>query len=223
MLKAGIRPDSKNYTLLLRTARDCGIGDPALATAVLLGPDSKTRKERVSKVQSESGSKDVIDIDLLEKQLFLQPAPHDDESNHLLPVRQDNHLPVEIADISTAPNLLDVFEGRSSAVVSLGTVVAASDRLMLIGGAEGFLEKMEANGLSPDLRTLTLLADTMEPGHKSLQLLLKAAKQHRVKLDAAFFNSTIRRAARAGDLDEAKVSTLPATTMSSTKINNSIF
>ncbi|XP_022593962.1 pentatricopeptide repeat-containing protein 1, mitochondrial-like [Seriola dumerili] len=215
MLKSGIRPDFKNYNLLLRTARDCGIGDPALATGVLLRTqwESEKETERVSKVKSESGCKDVIDIDLLERQLFIQPAPHRDleesfsrqESTHLIPVRQTENtsLPVHIMN-STAPNLLDLFEGRKGAVVSLGTVDGASDRLALIGGAKGFLEKMAANGLRPDIRTLTLLADSMEPSHQSLQMLLQVAKKHHVKLDVAFFNSVIRRAARAGDMEVAK-------------------
>ncbi|KAK2817304.1 hypothetical protein Q5P01_025495 [Channa striata] len=213
MLKSGICPDAKNYNLLLRTTRDCGIGDIALATAILLGPDCETLKGRTHRSNAKSRSKDIIDIDLLERQLFIQPDPHRDnekcisrqESVHLVPVRQKESYPaVELADISTAPNLLDLLEGGKSAVVSLSTVNGPADRLMLIGGAKGFLEKMEANGLSPDLRTLTLLADTMEPGYESLQMLLKVAKQHQVKLDVAFFNSAIRRAARAGDLDGAK-------------------
>ncbi|XP_047434128.1 pentatricopeptide repeat-containing protein 1, mitochondrial-like [Mugil cephalus] len=217
MLRSGILPDSKNYNLLLRTARDCEIGDLALAAGVLLGNDCERQKG--SQDASESRSKGVIDIDVLERQLFLQPDPHSDgrrsevESNSrgqhstdLIPVRQNGDIPppVDLVAVSTAPNLLDVFEGKRSAVISLCAVDGPSDRLALIGGAKGFLEKMAANGLSPDLRTLTLLADTMEPGYESLQLLLKVAKEHRVKLDVPFFNSVIRRAARASDLEGAK-------------------
>lgn len=219
MLRSGILPDSKNYNLLLRTARDCRIGDPALATGLLLRPDPKYEREHVS----ESGRKDVIDIELLERQLCIQPHPLSDsqqesrdgedestgrqDSTHLIPVRQTVSLPVDLAGDCTAPNLLDLFEGKRSGVISLGTVDGASDRLALIGGAKGLLEKMEANGLSPDLRTLTLLADTMESGYPSLQVLLKVAKKHKVKLDVAFFNSVIRRAARAGDTEGAMVHT----------------
>uniref|UniRef100_A0A3Q3XDX9 Uncharacterized protein n=1 Tax=Mola mola TaxID=94237 RepID=A0A3Q3XDX9_MOLML len=215
MLRSGIFPDSKNYNLLLRTARDCGIGDPALATGLLLRPDGTHRGERVS----ESGHKDAIDIDLLERQLFIQPDPLADSqqdgrgiedesctrqaSTHLIPIRQTVPMPVDLAVDGTAPNLLDFFEGKRSDMISLGTVDGALDKLRLIGGGEGFLEKMEANGLSPDLKTLTLLADTMESGYSSLQVLLKAAKKHKVKLDVAFFNSVIRRAARACDMEGA--------------------
>lgn len=219
MLRSGIVPDSRNYNLLLRTARDCGIGDPALATGMLLRPDEKYEREHVSDIKPQSGCKDVIAIDLLERQLFVQPDPQRDsqqhtrhseeesysrqDSTHLVPVRQTVSLPVDYSD-SSAPNILDLFEGQRGGVVSLGTVDGASDRLALIGGAKGFLEKMAANRLTPDIRTLTLLADTMEPSYQSLQMLLKVAKQHKVKLDVAFFNSVIRRSARAGDLEGAK-------------------
>lgn len=220
MLRSDIHPDSKNYNLLLRTARDCGIGDPSLATSLLLMPNPKRRGRRTSESDART---DVVDIDLLEKQLFIQPDPlsssqqdsQDTEakstggdSAHLIPVRQTVSLPVATAADSTAvPNLLDLFVGKGSDVISLGTAEKAADRLALIGGAEGLLEKMEAGGLSPDLRTLTLLADTMTSGYSSLQLLLRAAKKHQVKLDVAFFNSSIRTAAKAGDMEGTKVQT----------------
>lgn len=123
----------------------------------------------------------------------------------MIPVRQTVSLPVASAADSTAPpNLLDLFVGKRSDVISLGPAEKAADRLALIGGAQGLLEKMEAGGLSPDLRTLTLLADTMTSGYSSLQLLLRVAKKHQVKLDVAFFNSAIRTAAKAGDMEGAK-------------------
>lgn len=217
MLNSGIRPDSKNYNLLLRTARDCGIGDPALATSLLLRPAQKSERG----TQSVSGSKDVIDIDLLERQLFIQADPLRDsqqdsrggeEESHskrdmtqLKPVRQAAPVPVNLAVDGADLNLLDIFEGKVGGVVSLGSVDGASDRLVLIGGAKGFLDKMEANGLSPDLRTLTLLADMMEPGYTSLQMLLKVATRYKIKLDVAFFNSAIHTAVRRSVPEGAQV------------------
>ncbi|XP_033986049.1 LOW QUALITY PROTEIN: pentatricopeptide repeat-containing protein 1, mitochondrial [Trematomus bernacchii] len=220
MLRSGLLPDTYNYNLLLRTARDCGIGDPAQTSAVLLKPDQGYEGKRLSKLQSSE--KVLLNIDLLEKQLCFQPDARSDsqqdgrgseeesnikqDSSHLVPVRQieTSPLPVDLVADSTAPNLLDLFEGKRVAVVSLGTVAGAADRLALIGGAKGFLEKMKAKSLSPNLKTLALLADTMEPGYESLQMLLRVAKEHKVKLDVAFFNSVIRRSARTGDLEEAK-------------------
>ncbi|XP_068614599.1 pentatricopeptide repeat-containing protein 1, mitochondrial-like [Brachionichthys hirsutus] len=212
MLLSGIAPNLKNYNLLLRIARDCAIGDPALAAVALLRPVQKGTGEHASL----SGVPNVTDVDLLERQLLVQPDPlhhggdgedefHDgQDSTQLIPVAPPVLPPDDAAGFCTAPNLLDLLEGQKSSVVSLGSVVGASDRLALIGGAKGFLEKMDADGLSPDIRTLTLLADTMKLGDQLLEVLLAAAKQHKVKLDTAFFNSVIRRAAKAGDAEGAK-------------------
>ncbi|XP_029916933.1 pentatricopeptide repeat-containing protein 1, mitochondrial [Myripristis murdjan] len=231
MLRSGIRPDSTNYNLLLRTARDCGVGDLALATDLLLGPDLTCQNGRdgMANVRPESRRKDPVDIDLLERELLIQPGQHSHRLSHnntgneivpraeeepcskqnstqLVVVRERENvsLPCELQGDSGPPNLLDFFEGKRGGVVSLGTVNETSDRLAVIGGAKGVLEKMADNGLSPDLKTLTLLADVMEPSRESLQMLLQVAKQYKVKLDVAFFNSVIRRSARAGDLDGAK-------------------
>lgn len=219
MLSSGIRPDSKNYNALLQTARDCGIGNLALATRLLLRPDLRFKSEHVP----QSGCKKVIDIDLLERQLCIQKDQLRDsqqdsrgsedestrrqESTHLIPLRQTVSLPVDSAGDCAVPNLLDIFEGKTSSVISLSAVEGPLERLALIGGATGLLEKMEMNGLSPDLKTLTLLTDMMEPGYLSLQVLLKAAKKHKVKLDVGFFNSAIRRATRADDTEGATVRT----------------
>lgn len=203
MLNSNILPDSKNYNLLLRAARDCGIGDSALASAVLLRP-------------MEDHKRETIDIDVLERQLFIQSDPHSDcqpspeslnRHDSALMTITSHHTklpPDNLAQNSHAPNLLDVFEGKSGGVVSLCAADGVSDRLALIGGASGFLQNMDARGLKPDLKTLTLLADMTEPSQHSLQMLLKVAKQHQVKLDTAFFNSVIRRSAKAGDLETAQ-------------------
>ncbi|XP_061840184.1 pentatricopeptide repeat-containing protein 1, mitochondrial [Nerophis lumbriciformis] len=197
MLKSGIVPDSNNYTLLLRTARDCGMGDAALASSILLGPH----------VQGQKSGKAQVDVDLLERELFV-PADaqgggeHSHQTqNSLVPSRPDE---TGLMPVGSAPNLLDLLEGTGYGSISFGSVDGPADRLALLGGGEGFLDKMAANGLKPNIRTLTLLADTMEPGVRSLEALLKVAKRHHVKPDAAFYNSAIRRAARAADLEGAK-------------------
>uniref|UniRef100_A0A8C7R7M9 Pentacotripeptide-repeat region of PRORP domain-containing protein n=1 Tax=Oncorhynchus mykiss TaxID=8022 RepID=A0A8C7R7M9_ONCMY len=234
MLRMGIRPDVQNYNLLLRAARDCGIGNPAVASALLLTSDCGQEGQAV-KVRGQGSA--PLDVDALESQLFTQ-HPDNDLSHHsndpsnilrhhsdldssvvapittqLVMVRKGGEQEAPIGSLpclsgtsSHPPNLLDLSVGRAEegGVVSLGVVSGMFDRLALMGGAQGFLDKMATAGLCPDIRTLTLLADTMEPGIQSLHSLLAVAKQHGVKLDAAFYNSVIRRAARAGDLQEAK-------------------
>ncbi|KAM9792176.1 pentatricopeptide repeat-containing protein 1, mitochondrial [Neosynchiropus ocellatus] len=194
MLCSGIEPDSQNYNLLLRAARDCAMGDPALASQLLLGPDRNRQKS--------AGKSGKIDVGDLERQLFARPAPGPPQDSGALVAVGQNQRSLSAAECP--PNLLDLFEGKPGDVVSLGSVTEASDRLALIGGAESVLDKMAAKGLRPDLRTLTLLADMMEPGPRTMETLLRAAEGHKVKLDTAFFNCAIRRAAKAGAPEAAE-------------------
>ncbi|XP_010901420.2 pentatricopeptide repeat-containing protein 1, mitochondrial [Esox lucius] len=248
MVRLGIRPDLQNYNLLLRAARDCGIGDTIEASALLLTSDPSQESQGL-KVRGQGST--PLDIDALESQLFTQhpdnnttnprniPGHHGNESSTYLshfindpshhsnlecsavvpvttkpvlagqkqvPEASIGSLPCLSAASAHHPNLLDLVVDRAGVkgVISLGAVSGPSDRLALMGGAQGFLDKMAAAGLSPDIRTLTLLADTMEPGSQSLHFLLAVAEQHSVKLDTAFYNSVIRRAARGGAMQEAK-------------------
>ncbi|XP_069761644.1 pentatricopeptide repeat-containing protein 1, mitochondrial isoform X2 [Narcine bancroftii] len=79
MLKLGIRPDAKSYNLLLRAARDCGIGNPIVASRTLLsGGDRICQLKHYRKVQKLRGQKGgrnskntaSLTVDVLEEQLF---------------------------------------------------------------------------------------------------------------------------------------------------------
>lgn len=120
----------------------------------------------------------------------------------MLPVSPSGSLTCH-SQSSRLPNLLDPSTCHSG-VVALGPVNSASDRLALIGNLEGFLEKMAKDGLEPSIKTITLLADVMEPGSQSVQSLINVAKKSAVTLDETFFNIMIRRVAKAGDLNGAK-------------------
>ncbi|XP_016347320.1 pentatricopeptide repeat-containing protein 1, mitochondrial-like [Sinocyclocheilus anshuiensis] len=231
MLKIGIKPDTQNYNILLRVARDCGIGDPGLASALLLKRTEEVtpkltsgRKSRRTKVKEEMSCQ-PLDMDAFESELFVDmhtqshgqaketdfchPKEKDQcktdasqNETQMLPVSSSGSLTCQ-SQSSCLPNLLDPSTCHSD-VVALGPVNSASDRLALIGNLEGFLEKMAKDGLEPNIKTITLLADVMEPGSQSVQSLINVAKKSAVTLDETFFNIMIRRVAKAGDLNGAK-------------------
>ncbi|XP_043097755.1 pentatricopeptide repeat-containing protein 1, mitochondrial [Puntigrus tetrazona] len=231
MIRIGIKPDAQNYNILLRVARDCGIGDTGLAFALLLKRTDEVtpkltsgRKSRRTKVKEEMLCQH-LDMDAFESELFadthIQENEQVKETDFCLPnakeqckidtspnetqmvsVSQSGSLTCQ-SQSSRLPNLLDPSTCHSG-VVALGPVKSAADRLALIGNLEGFLEKMVKDGLEPNIKTVTLLADVMEPDSQSVQSLINVAKNSGVTLDEMFFNIIIRRVAKAGDLDGAK-------------------
>ncbi|KAL4624454.1 pentatricopeptide repeat-containing protein 1, mitochondrial-like [Arapaima gigas] len=244
MLRSGMKPDSHSYNLLLRAARDCGIGDPAVASSLLLrneeklGPKLKKRRRAQAIVKEPEPLTVDIDVDAFEKQLFADKNTSHREAvkqsrelgltvdAHIEPhIKQDNichyvapeftllndrqMVPAQPSEgqvlitSESLPNLLDIGLNNTN-VVSLGNAASASDRLALVGNMEGFLRKMESDGLAPNIKTLTLLADVTEPGSQSELNLLAVAEQHKLNLDISFFNTLVRKRAKAGDFRGAK-------------------
>ncbi|NXY01680.1 PTCD1 protein, partial [Pteruthius melanotis] len=90
MNKLGIKADSHTYNLMLRAARDCGIGNPAVASQLLLSPPENPpqlqlppgrRKEKVKnwrKKGSESAAVQ-LDVEAMEKQLFQESSVQPEE------------------------------------------------------------------------------------------------------------------------------------------------
>ncbi|NXJ92272.1 PTCD1 protein, partial [Corythaixoides concolor] len=92
MTKLGIKANSHSYNLMLRAARDCGIGDPAVASELLLGPTQENssqlrlapgRQKEKGKNQRKKGSESVaavqLDVEALEKQLFQESSVQPEE------------------------------------------------------------------------------------------------------------------------------------------------
>ncbi|XP_078096232.1 pentatricopeptide repeat-containing protein 1, mitochondrial [Mustelus asterias] len=251
MLKFGITPDAKSYNLLLRATRDCGIGDPAVASCLLLGEEAEMwqlrQRQRVHRVKGQRLAKSsTLVVGLLEEQLFgltseqptscrvsepaaeqnsatssnLIEAPillssdgqekeletHGAHSLELVPGYQILPVDPDSSDLlqdAHLPNLLDVQVNKKN-LVSLGTVAMPPDRLALIGNLSGFLNKMKEDGVAPDIKTFTLLAEVVEPNSQSESSLLALMDEHGVKPDISFFNTFIRKKSRQGDLEGAK-------------------
>lgn len=210
MLSAGIKPDTQNYNILLRAARDCGIGDPALAFELLLRGREESKRGQRSRLREGPCSSEPLDMDVFERSVLRDTAPDQPhltlDSNSLIPASSSSSSCPSPPTSASVPNLLEPGTCRSD-VVALGTVSSASDKLALIGDLDGFLKKMSGDGVTPTVKTLTLLADVTTPGSQSVRSLMDVADQSGVKLDVGFFNTLIRRAARAGDVEGVKVRT----------------
>ncbi|KAM6155836.1 pentatricopeptide repeat-containing protein 1, mitochondrial [Rhynchocyon petersi] len=222
MLSLGLKPSRHGYNLMLGAARDCGLGDPAVAAELLLRPP-----EEVARLQPPAGRRHMkstaqtgvnrLHVEALERQLFLVPSqvlPPEDSSlgevQSELDIAEEPDLTVALTHVAQQPppsglevNLLTL-RAAPSAVVSFGTVATPADRLALMGGMEGFLGQMAEHGLQPDIKTLTLLAEVVAPGSPEESSLLSTLDAHHIEADVTFFNTLMRKKSRLGDLEGAK-------------------
>lgn len=225
MLSLGLQPSRHIYNLLLGAARDCGLGDPDVASMLLLRPreemvllqppEGRRRARRAARAGMIDGVSASLHVETLEKQLFLEPSqalerPQEPrEASVSSEAQPEVETKVDPPDTALASwgleaNLLTL-GAVPPAVVSFGTVTTPADRLALMGGLEGFLGKMAEHGLRPDIKTLTLLAEVVEPGSPAESSLLTVLDSHQVEADVTFFNTLMRKKSKLGDLEGAKV------------------
>ncbi|NXN42248.1 PTCD1 protein, partial [Rhinoptilus africanus] len=127
MTKLGIKADSHTYNLMLRAARDCGIGDPVVASELLLRPSGENssqlrlapgrqkKKVKNQKKELESAAAVRLDVEALEKQLFQESSVKPEEL-----IRQSNK---DAARAETEPAALDspsVAQSRTGALMTRG-------------------------------------------------------------------------------------------------------
>ncbi|NXF16671.1 PTCD1 protein, partial [Rhodinocichla rosea] len=122
MNKLGIKADSHTYNLMLRAARDCGIGDPAVASKLLLSPPENSpqlklppgrRKEKV-KNQRKKGSESAavqLDVEAMEKQLFQESSQPEER------IQQQNKDVAGAEAKPAAPDSPSVTHSRAGALM----------------------------------------------------------------------------------------------------------
>ncbi|KAM9209275.1 pentatricopeptide repeat-containing protein 1, mitochondrial [Dugong dugon] len=226
MLSLGLKPSRHGYNLLLGAARDCGLGDPEVATKLLLRPIEETallqppagrwQARKIAQAGVGSGMLARLHVEALERQLFLEPSqalegpPDLQEAQSEVDTTEEPTHTVALTPVALQPPLTGLKANLLSlgivapTVVSLGTVATPADRLALMGGMEGFLGKMAEHGLQPDIKTLTLLAEVVAPGSPEESSLLATLDAHQVEADVTFFNTLMRKKSKLGDLEGAK-------------------
>ncbi|NXG23422.1 PTCD1 protein, partial [Grallaria varia] len=123
MTKLGIKGDSHTYNLMLRAARDCGIGDPVLASELLLGPPESLaqlqlppgkQKERVrNRRKKELESVAVrLDVEAMEKQLFQESSVQPKEV-----IQQQKKDVSQAEEEAAAPDSPGVAHSRAGALM----------------------------------------------------------------------------------------------------------
>ncbi|CAH1273194.1 PTCD1 [Branchiostoma lanceolatum] len=230
MRKSHIKPDIFIYNLMLRAARDCGIGQQEVAEQILLGESnmkgiptqrrkkihvgpklikgSKAAKQLSAGKGSQVVSKELLTVEPVgvadRQEDSLSQADEWWEDGSLHDSNTSNETEVKtVTPTRSVPSLLNLETGTEN-VVSLGQVRTPADRLSLFGGVGGFLSSMEADGVKPNIKTFCQMLETISPNTREETDLMAAMDEHGVKPDRDFYNALIRKRAMRRDMEAAK-------------------
>lgn len=169
------------YNLLLRTIRDSKLGNVEIGDILLPGYESTRILLKEGEVPDLLASPPFVST--------LLPLIQTEQSNvtqYSLVRTNEQNLP-------------------EKALINLNNVLM-SNRLLLFGGIDGLLNRMAADDVKPDAKTITLLLDLIPNTVSAENLLLKTVDMSNIQLDIDFYNMLIKRRSMRREYKAAKVS-----------------
>ncbi len=118
---------------------------------------------------------------------------------------------LHIATGSTLPitaHSLNILSPRCSwddILVTSCNISTAEGRLGALGGVNSILSHMARDKAAPNIKTFSLLLDCIASSTAVECELLSVMNTHEIKADIGFFNLLIKRRARRGDVEGARV------------------
>ena len=220
MRKKRLVPNIFQYNLLLRAARDCGVGDAHFANQLLTG------KSTAASLPPGGSSSQPAEQPSHTGMIAVNPASVEDVNNstdqsqgsdhtswwersektsiEMTVSASERHSDVSVLD-QEVPNMLNPRGRWRHQVVSLGDLSTPASRLALLGGLPGILRHMKADKVEPNIKTFTQMLDMVPPTREGEADLVHAMSAHGVKPDIDFLNLVIRRRCKHRDLEGAKV------------------
>ncbi|KAH1002802.1 pentatricopeptide repeat-containing protein 1, mitochondrial isoform X2 [Dendroctonus ponderosae] len=101
------------------------------------------------------------------------------------------------------PNLLAAVPHLGS-VLSISEVKNPEDRLLLLGGCQGFIETMLLHKCAPDIKTFTLLLDSLPKTTAAEKELIVTMKKLNIRPDVDFYNMLMKKRSMRKDYEGAK-------------------
>ncbi|KAL1516600.1 hypothetical protein ABEB36_000494 [Hypothenemus hampei] len=174
LIEKHIPPSIFTFNLMLRCVRECGLGNLEITTDVI-GKLIGENKRTISLENSK-------EVKLLE---------------------EPNDALIKAENFDMRPNLLAV-KPHLGGILSISEVKQPEDRLLLIGGCKGLLETMNHYKCTPDIKTFTLLLDSIPSTQAAEKELIVAMKKLNVKPDVDFYNMLIKKRSMRFDYEGAK-------------------
>ncbi|XP_017773300.1 PREDICTED: pentatricopeptide repeat-containing protein 1, mitochondrial [Nicrophorus vespilloides] len=185
----GITPSIFTYNLLLRSIRDCGLGDLEVTKDVL----TKILPQGDKFLQLPEVHENPIEDKFGELESFGKLTTSDFNKNY------ENVGNIQ----SSRPNLMAKVPHLGN-IISLSEVKKPSDRLLLLGGASAYIENMLENNCKPDIKTYTQMLNCIPGTNVAENNVLLTMKKLGTKPDLDFYNMLIKKRSMRADYESAK-------------------
>lgn len=193
------------YNLLLRVIRDCGAGKQELQNQLLdpapayksfpapkpLFPGDAEKEQKALRAGSENASERWDSAEKFEVE-FLTPEQSLEKRRRSIET-----------DPSSIPDLLSPAVA-SQHVVDLQHLDTPHNRLDALGGAAGFITRMQNDRVSPNIKTFTQLLEILPPSFEAEKDLILMMDSLGVVGDVDFFNILIKKRNFRNDYESAK-------------------
>lgn len=200
-----VKPSLSTYNLMLRVIRDTNLGDLKVNDVLLA--ESKN-----SKVQISDGSRpDLLATPPVVRSVPLVSIVHETRNKDRRDKnknRRDQNKNGRGQNISKSEETA-LSEQNSSPddlfpQMPLDQIIQ-KNRLILFGGFEGILKRMEDDQVVPDVKTITLLMELIPNTKEAEKQVIRHAHNKNIGLDIDFYNCLIKRRCFRFDYKDAKV------------------
>ncbi|XP_046630218.1 pentatricopeptide repeat-containing protein 1, mitochondrial [Neodiprion virginianus] len=171
-----LKPDIYTYNLLLRSARDCKLGN-LKAEDLIAFPEIKKNEAAM--------------ITYADRTNLLAHPPQVGQQLPLIDASNNTDL---VADSETKLTSKSAIS-KTSDPLPLANIQSSSSQMnfLLLGGIANFISQMENDKVKPDIKTTTYLMELVPGSELAEKTVINYAKSAGVELDVDFYNLLIRK------------------------------
>ncbi|XP_051176093.1 uncharacterized protein LOC127291180 isoform X2 [Leptopilina boulardi] len=173
-----IKPTTLTYNLLFRAIRDSKLGNLKVNDIII--PESE---EGSKIIVTEGGRPDLLATPPVVR---LLPQLQSEKFKH------KRHKKYEIEEQESMQTTIDLND------------VLKSNRLILFGGFDGLMKRMNDDGAIPNVKTFSLCLELIPNTKEAEEHLIRMARNRKIQLDTGFYNVLIKKRCFRFDYEDAK-------------------
>ncbi|XP_046404393.1 pentatricopeptide repeat-containing protein 1, mitochondrial [Ischnura elegans] len=211
MRKNGINPSVYTYNLLLRCCKECGCGD-GIEISKLSGHDSIIQIPGRTAQKALPQRRDILTLPV---ELTTESLPPNSSVRSETTKENEGDVGKAGQKVSPPEDEVIVVDMRSNQENNLNKFmvdvannylkpVTPEERLLTLGGLDGFLKQMANKGVRPSIKTFTQLLDVIPPNEEAEKKLILAIEENNLEKDIEFCNMLMKKRTIRLDYDGAK-------------------